>query len=231
MGWLINLFTSSLGKKLIMSLTGLFLIVFLVVHLAGNLQLLAGDGGEAFNLYADFMTGNPLIKFTSYGLYFFIILHAVLGLILWSQNRKAAQGLDRYAVKKLRGADNNPSLAKNMAALGTIILIFLMIHLYQFWFKMKIGSLPDITYGDVTVTNLYQPVFAAFTDIGFVLFYVACMFFLALHLKHGFWSAFQTLGLEHKKYTPFIKFLGLAYAILIPTGFAIIPLYFYLVHS
>lgn len=231
MGWLTVFFTSSIGKKLIMSLTGLFLIIFLLVHLAGNLQLLIDDRGEAFNIYGHFMTTNPLIKTTSYGLYFFILLHAVLGLVLWNQNRKSATGISRYAVKKLRGADSSPSLAKNMAALGTIILIFLIIHMYQFWFKMKTGAIPDVTYGDMTVANLYEPVFAAFTDLKFVIFYVVCMFFLALHLKHGFWSAFQTLGLNHKKYTPVIKFLGGAYSILVPLGFAIIPLYFYMVYS
>lgn len=231
MGWLFNFFTSSIGKKLIMSLTGLFLITFLLVHLVGNLQLLIPDDGEAFNIYGDFMTSNPFIKFTSYGLYFFILLHAILGLVLWSQNKKAATGTSRYAVNNLKGADNNPSLAKNMAALGTIVLIFLIIHMYQFWFKMKIGALPDVTYGDQTVSNLYEPVYAAFTNVGFVLFYVASMFFLALHLKHGFWSAFQTLGLSHKKYTPIIKLLGLAYSILIPLGFAIIPIYFYVAYS
>lgn len=231
MGWFINFISTSIGKKLIMSLTGIFLITFLVVHLIGNLQLMYSDEGEAFNLYADFMTSNPLIKSTSYGLYFFILLHAVLGLVLWSQNKKAATGSNRYAVNNTKAVNTNASVAKNMAALGTIILIFLIIHLYQFWFKMKMGTVPEITYGDATVANLYAPVFAAFTDLKFVLFYVACMFFLALHLRHGFQSAFQTLGLNHQKYTPLIQFLGLAYSILIPLGFAIIPLYFYVVHS
>ncbi|MFT4759585.1 MAG: succinate dehydrogenase / fumarate reductase cytochrome b subunit [Paraglaciecola sp.] len=231
MGWFINFISSSLGKKFIMSLTGIFLITFLLVHLIGNLQLLVSDDGEAFNLYADFMTSNPLIKFTSYGLYFFILLHAVLGIVLWSQNKKAATGLNRYAVNNTKAVNTNASVAKNMAALGTIILIFLIIHMYQFWFRMKIGDVPDVVYEGAAVADLYALVSVAFVDLKFVIFYVACMFFLALHLRHGFQSSFQTLGLNHKKYTPLIQFLGLAYSILIPLGFAIIPLYFFVVHS
>ena len=232
MGWFINFLTSSLGKKLVMSLTGIFLITFLPVHLIGNLQLLYADGGEAFNLYADFMANNLFIQFTAKGLYFFILLHTFLGLYLWRQNKKAATGAKRYAVSNTKATNStNAGVAKNMAAIGTIVFIFILIHMYQFWLKTKLGLLEDVTYGDVTVGNLYEPVYAAFTNLGFVLFYLVCMFFIGLHLKHGFQSAFQTLGLNHKKYTPFIQFLGTAYAVLIPLGFAIIPLYFYVVYS
>jgi len=94
--WLVNFMTSSIGKKLVVTLTGLFLITFLPVHLLGNLQLLYNDGGEAFNVYAKFMTSNPLIKFISYGLYFFILLHSVMGIISAITN-KSAKG-SKYAV-------------------------------------------------------------------------------------------------------------------------------------
>lgn len=232
MAWLFNLFTSSVGKKLIMSLTGIFLITFLPVHLAGNLQLLAGDGGEAFNIYADFMSNNAFIQFTAKGLYFFILLHTVLGIVLWFQNRKAATGKNRYAVNNTKATPAyNASLAKSMAAIGTIIFIFIVVHMAQFWLKTKLGTLDPVTYGDVTINDLYTPVYNTFTNLGFVIFYVVAMFFIGLHLKHGFQSAFQTLGLNHKKYTPIIQFLGLAYSILIPLGFAIIPLYFYVAYS
>ena len=214
-----------------MSLTGIFLITFLPVHLAGNFLLLAGDGGEAFNIYADFMTSNPLIKFISYGLYFFILLHTVLGLVLWSKNRKAATGRSRYAVNTTKATATNAGIAKNMAAIGTIILVFIVIHMYQFWFKMKIGDVAMATYDGVEVKNLFELVEATFTDFTFVMFYVACMAVIGLHLKHGFSSAFQSLGLNHKKYTPFIQLLGTAYSVLIPLGFAIIPLAFYLLYS
>ena len=226
MNWFSAFLTSSIGKKLIMSLTGLFLIVFLVVHLIGNLQLLIPDEGETFNLYAKFMTTNPLIKTVSYGLYAFILLHAIQGWLLWSKNRKARGG-QRYAVQNTRGKGTNPGLAKNMGWLGTVVFFFLLIHMYQFWFQMKIGALPMETYDGVEVKNLYAPVKAAFTNIGFVVFYVLSMFVIGAHLKHGFQSSFQSLGLNHQKYTPFIKFLGTAYAIIIPLGFAIIPIVFF----
>lgn len=226
MNWFTTFLTSSIGKKLIMSLTGLFLIVFLLVHLVGNLQLLAGDGGEAFNIYAEFMTTNPIIKTTSYGLYFFILLHAVQGWLLWSKNR-AARGGQGYAVQATRAKGTNAGLAKNMGWLGTIVFVFLLIHMYQFWLQMKMGGTEMVTIDGTEVKDLYALVSEAFSNPIYVLFYVAAMVIIAMHLKHGFQSAFQSLGLNHQKYTPFIRFLGNAYAILIPLGFAIIPIVFY----
>jgi len=222
MKWIINLFTSSIGQKLVMSLTGIFLITFLPVHLLGNLQLLADDGGESFNVYAKFMTGNPVIKTISYGLYAFILIHTVQGLALWFQNRNSRES--RYAVK---ATVNSSWASRNMGPLGMILLIFLIIHLAQFWFKMHWGSIDIVDIDGDKVKDLYGPVYVAFKNIFFVIFYVVCMGFIGLHLSHGFQSAFQSLGLNHKKYTPLIKGLGTAYSILIPLGFAIIPLYFY----
>lgn len=226
MSWLTNFFTSSLGRKVIMSLTGIFLITFLVVHLIGNLQLLLHDGGDQFNIYAAFMTTNPLIKTTSYLLYFGILLHAVQGWLIWSKNR-AARGSQRYAVHVTRATNTNASAAKNMGWLGTIIAVFLVLHLYQFWLQMKLGTLDPVTIDGETVKNLYIPVAAAFSNIGYVIFYVVCMIVIAFHLYHGFQSAFQTLGLNHRRWSPLIKLVGTIYSILIPLGFAIIPIYFY----
>ncbi len=221
MSWFSKFLTSSIGRKLIMSLTGLFLVVFLLVHLTGNLQLLFDDGGRQFNEYAEFMTSNPLIKATSYGLYFFILLHAIQGLLLWSKNR-AAKGRT-YAVKT---SENTTFAGRSMGWLGTIILIFLILHMWQFWFQMKIGGVPATSY-DADLRDLYQVVAYAFSQWWYVLFYVVSMVVISFHLLHGFQSAFQTLGLNHRKYTPLIKFIGLVYAILVPLGFAIIPLFFY----
>ncbi len=210
-----------------MSLTGLFLIVFLVVHLTGNLQLLAGDDGKAFNLYAYFMTTNPLIKTVSYLLYAGILLHAIQGWILWQKNRKA-RGSQRYAVKVNRVAGTNSFAASNMAWLGTIIFVFIVVHMYQFWLQMKLGATPMATYDGKTVKDLYALVSVTYQNLGFVIFYVVSMVVIAYHLLHGFQSAFQTLGINHRKYTPFIKGVGIAYAILIPLGFASIPIIMYL---
>ncbi|MCB9295013.1 MAG: succinate dehydrogenase cytochrome b subunit [Lewinellaceae bacterium] len=229
MSWFSNFLTSSIGRKVVMSLTGLFLIVFLLIHLVGNLQLLYDDSGEKFNLYAKFMTTNPLIKTVSYLLYASILIHAIQGWLLWSKNRKA-RGQQGYAVKTTRSTGTNSFAASNMGWLGTIIFVFIAIHLYQFWLQMKLGNLPMANYDGEQVKDLYAIVSAAYENLGFVIFYVLSMVVIAFHLLHGFQSAFQTLGINHQKYTPFIKGLGKVYSILIPLGFAIIPVYMYLFH-
>lgn len=225
MGWLLKFFSSSIGRKFIMSATGLFLMLFLIVHLLGNLQLLKDDGGEAFNTYAFFMTHNPLIKIVSYSLYAFILIHAYMGIALWRAN-KAARGDVRYAVNHVRP---NERASRNMAWLGIVIFVFLIIHLYQFWLQMKMGVLPavDVAAYDHPVQNLYLPVAEAYSNLGYVLFYVVCMGVVGFHLWHGFWSSFQTLGLDHKRYTPLIKGVGYIYAIVVPILFALIPILFY----
>lgn len=224
MSWFKQFLTSSIGRKLLMSLTGLFLIVFLLVHLLGNLQLLTDSTGESFNVYAQFMTTNPVIKFTSYGLYFFILLHIVQGLLIWSKNR-AARGDQGYAVNVTRATQTNGNIAKRMGALGSIIMVFLGLHLYQFWYKMHWKLVPSETDG---LKDLYSLVATTYEDPLFVAIYVASMVAIAFHLWHGFQSAFQTLGLNHKKYTPFIQLVGKVYAVLIPLAYAIIPIYMYL---
>jgi len=222
MSWITNFLTSSVGRKVIMSLTGLFLIQFLLIHLIGNLQLLAGDGGQQFNVYAQFMTSNPIIKTVSIVLYGSILLHIIQGLAIWRQNSNARKS--RYAVNK---SPNTDFASRNMAWLGIIIMVFLILHLWQFWFQMKFGILDSEDYGDGPVKNLYYPVAYAFKQWWYVVAYVLAMGVIGLHLKHGFQSSFQTLGLNHKKYTPIIKTLGLIYSVLVPLGFAIIPIYFY----
>jgi succinate dehydrogenase / fumarate reductase, cytochrome b subunit len=226
MSWITKFFSSSIGQKVIMSLTGLFLMLFLVVHLLGNLQLLADDGGEAFNTYAFFMTHNPLIKLISYSLYFFILLHAYQGIALWLYNR-SARGNSRYAVQHTRSTER---ASRNMAWLGIVIFIFLILHLWQFWLQMKMGVLPpvEVEAYDHPVQNLYLPVMEAFANPLYVLFYVVCMVVVGFHLWHGFWSAFQTLGLSHKRYTPLIKTVGYVYSVGMAVGFAIIPIVVYL---
>ena len=210
-----------------MSLTGIFLILFLTVHLIGNLQLLAGDGGEKFNIYADFMGNNTLVQIISKGNFFFILLHAFLGIALWLGNRSAKGG--KYAVNATK---NSSFASRNMAWLGWIILFFITIHLYQFYLQMKFpdlfGSSNLVTYGDAEVRDLYTLVAETFSNPINIIVYVISMIAIAFHLNHGFQSAFQTLGLNHKKYTPIIKGLGAGYSILVPLLFAAIPIVFYL---
>ncbi|MBL0111808.1 MAG: succinate dehydrogenase cytochrome b subunit [Saprospiraceae bacterium] len=224
MNWILQFFKSSLGKKIIMSLTGLFLCLFLVVHLMGNFQLLKDDEGEAFNKYTYFMTHNPLIKFISYSLYTFILLHTIQGLILVYENRKSR--ISNYNTK-------HPSKttfgSRHMGLLGTMILFFLVGHMGDFWFKMKQGVLETVNYVDYeAMQNLYSRVSMAYDQWWIVLLYVISMVVLAFHLEHGFQSAFQTLGFNHPRYTPIIKGIGRLFCILIPLGFAIIPIYHFL---
>lgn len=226
MNWLLRFFTTSIGRKLIMSLTGLFLITFLVIHLIGNLQLLNDDGGYSFNTYAYFMTHNGLIKSISYGLYLFLILHAFQGIVITIHNKKSRS--TRYKTYQYR----NPSFASsNMAIFGLLILAFLLMHMGDFWLKMKLGQLNLVEYEgfDHAVADLYTRVNTAFGVWWIVLLYVIGQVALFFHLKHGFYSAFQTLGWHHPKYTPIIKGFGLIYSIVIPLGFALIPLYIFFV--
>lgn len=222
MGWFSKFLTSSIGRKLVMALTGIFLTLFLAIHLLGNLQLLQNDGGQAFNVYAYFMTHNPLIKTVSYLLYAAILLHAVQGILLWRDN-KAARGPNRYAVTHTRSTER---ASRSMGWLGIIIFVFIILHLYQFWFQMHWGNLGMVQYEgyDYEVKNLYALVAQSYENIGFVLFYVFSMIVVGYHLWHGFWSSFQTLGLNHPKYTPLIHWIGAAYSVIIPLLFALIPL-------
>lgn len=206
-----------------MALTGLFLILFLVVHLIGNLQLLKSDEGHAFNIYAQFMTSNPLIKAISWVNYAFILIHIIWSIILTRRNRRA-RGSEGYAVNR----NSSHWTSRNMGILGTFIFIFLVIHLRSFWYEMHWGGIPTSTYDGEQYKNLYAVVDKAYADIWFVILYVVSMALLAFHLFHGFGSAFQTLGWNHVKYNPLIKFIGVAFAIIVPALFALIPVYMYI---
>ncbi len=207
-----------------MSLTGLFLILFLIVHLAGNLSLLANDGGETFNAYTDFMSHNPLIQTVAKGNYLFILLHAILGIVLAVTNKKAKGG--KYAVTP----KNNTSWASNnMALLGILIFAFLFMHMGHFWYNFKFGDM-EYTYqlaDGSMVLDAYAKVNAIMSETVWMVAYLVGLAALAFHLWHGFASAFQTLGLNHKKYTPLIHGLGKVFSIVVPAGFAVLPLYIY----
>lgn len=223
MNWFLKLLSSSIGRKLLMALTGLFLILFLVIHLIGNLQLLKDDNGEAFNVYAKFMTTNPIIVTISYVNYACILVHVVWALLLTLKNRKA-RGSQGYAVVN----NSSPWTSRNMGILGTFILIFLVIHLRGFWYEMHWGGIPTANYDGVEVKDLYATVDAAYSQAWYVGIYVFSMLILAFHLWHGFASSFQTLGLNHKKYNPVIAFVGKAFSIIIPALFALIPIWMFL---
>jgi succinate dehydrogenase / fumarate reductase, cytochrome b subunit len=220
MTWFTKFLSSSLGKKLFMALTGIFLILFLAVHLAGNLQLLNDDGGKSFNVYAEFMSTNTLVQFVSKGNFAFILLHVVWALVLAIQNRKARgpQGYTKVT------STSSIWASRNMGILGTLILIFLVIHLKDFWAAMHFGGISTVTYDGHEVRDLAGLVSVWFSKSWYVGLYVFCMGALGFHLWHGFESAFQTLGLNHLKYNAVISFVGRAFAIIVPALFAWIPI-------
>lgn len=205
-----------------MALTGLFLIIFLVVHLIGNLQLLHHDEGRAFNVYAQFMTSNPVIKIVSWVNYIMILLHVIWAIWLTKRNR-SARGPEGYAVTN----KNATWSSRNMGILGTLILIFIVIHLRGFWYEMHWGGIPTQNYDGAETKDLYTIVDFAYTQPLYVVLYVFSMIVLAFHLYHGFGSAFQTLGLNHVKYNGVIRFVGVAFAIIVPALFALIPIVMY----
>ena len=214
---------SSLAKKYWMALTGLFLCVFLIAHLAGNLQLLdmSPAGQLKFNAYAKFMTTFPLVKVVSYILYASILFHAFDGILLAIQNRKARPV--KYAYEKANA--NSTWHSRQMALLGTLVLVFIVIHMKAFWYEMHWGALGMDADGN---RDLYTLVAAAFSQIWYVAVYVICMAVLAFHLLHGFSSAFQSLGLNHPRYTPLIKTVGVFFAVVIPVFFALIPVWMFI---
>jgi succinate dehydrogenase / fumarate reductase cytochrome b subunit len=223
MKWILDLFSSTLGRKLLMALTGLFLILFLVVHLAGNLQLLKHDQGRAFNVYAEFMGTNSIVQLISKGNFFFILLHAFISLALTVRNRRA-RGQAGYAIS----GKSSIWASRNMGILGTVILIFLVIHLKNFWYSQHYGEMAMASYSDhEPVKDLFSLVMLWFSKGWYVALYVFCMAALGFHLWHGFASAFQTLGLNHSKYNLLISIVGRGFAIIVPALFAWIPLAIY----
>ena len=219
---------SSLAKKYAMALTGLFLCLFLVGHLVGNLQLfkLGEDGRMAFNAYAQFMTTFPLVKLLSYLTYAAVLFHMVDGIVLSLQNRKARPV--GYHVEK--GSANAGWSSRNMGVLGTIILVFLVSHMQTFWYQMHFGDIPMIDgMKDLhtVVLDFFNPAknnLAGVAVAGYVLAQVA----LGFHLVHGFQSGFQSMGLNHPKYTPIIERAGLAFSFVVPLLFASIPVYLFI---
>ncbi len=218
------LLKSSLAKKYWMSLTGLFLCLFLIVHLAGNLTLLkdAADAGPAFNAYTEFMTSFPLIKISSYLLYFSILFHAIDGILILTRENKKARPVN-YAYNKPER--NSIWASRNMGVLGTAIFVFIVLHMANFWFKYKFT---DIAMGPGDLPDMYGIVVASFQEGWYTAVYVVSMIVLGFHLWHGFDSAFQTLGINHHKYSPIIQGVGRFYSVVIPALFAIIPIYIFL---
>lgn len=208
MNWLTKTLGSSIGKKLMMAVTGLSFCGFLSVHLAGNLTIYGGK--EAFNSYAEHLHAlGPLITVAEVVLLVFAVVHVVTGLTLFYQN--LASRPVRYRINRSAGGRTIGSAT--MPYTGIFLLIFVILHLMNFHFV------------DKTDTTIYNLVAAAFSKPLLVVFYIVAMVVAAIHVSHGLWSAFQTMGASHTKYTPLIKTLSAVFAILVGVGFGFLPIY------
>lgn len=218
MGWLIDFFKSSIGKKLLMGLTGLFLCSFLLIHLSGNFSLYIGK--DAFNAYTDILSNSPLIKVAEVVMVLFFVVHIFMSTTLTLENRQARP--QPYAMDVSAGA--RTFMSSYMFHTGAIVFIFLFLHIWAFKYGDWSHS-PALIHQPDNLT-LYDLVALRFGEIYYSIGYVLAMMVLGFHLNHAFQSAFQTLGLNHKKYTPFIKKLGTTYAFVIAIGFSSFPIYF-----
>ncbi|MFN8310001.1 MAG: succinate dehydrogenase cytochrome b subunit [Chitinophagales bacterium] len=212
-------FKSSIGKKVVMALTGLFLIIFLVVHCTINAMVYFNDGGATFSYYAHFMGTNLIIRTIEIGLVAGFLIHIIDGLMLFFQNRAARP----VKYKHNRPQANSTWYSRSMALLGTIILLFLVVHTSQFWIPNR-GS--QLLHGEEL--NLFQMMQMEFSEWYTVVIYLVGCFSLFWHLLHGFGSAFQSLGLNHLKYNGIIRVVGIAFAIIVPLLFASMPVAFFM---
>ena len=222
-----NYITSTIFRKILAALSGLFLTLFLLGHLAGNLQLFISgiEGQTQFNKYALFMTTNPVVKILSIVTYLSILLHVILTLYLSFKSRQARP--IGYAVSS--GSANSTWSSNNMAILGSFLLLFIIVHMRSFWYEMHFGDMPYQHLDDGTkIKDLYLITTSAFANPIYTLFYVLSMLALALHLKHGVESAVQTIGLKLPNYEKSLKYIGSFIAVVIPVTFASIPIYLYI---
>jgi len=213
MGWLLNSLNSSIGKKFIMAVTGTCLLLFLIIHFIGNMTLYWGE--QAFNGYVGALgIVKPVIRVIEIILASIFLLHIYNGIRLWYQNKKA-----RPVNYTVNAASKNSTLfSRTMFITGSIIFIFLVLHLQTIWYKFNFSGGEE--------GNLFYILVDWFQVPWYSILYIAAMFLLGMHLNHGFQSAFQTFGWNHNKYSPLIKALGTIYSIIMAAGFASIPIYF-----
>lgn len=215
MGWLSKSLNSSIGKKIIMALTGLSLILFLTVHFINNMFLFFGK--EGFNTLVHSLDSiKPLVRVAELMLLILFGFHIFNGIKLWWENRQASP--EKYAINA--SSENSTFFSRTMPYTGGIILVFLILHLSSLWVKYNFGMEGSHEYYDVIVET--------FSSLPIAIAYVIVMISLGFHINHAFQSAFQTFGWHHKKYTPLVEFIGTAYAVIFAVGFSAIPIYFYI---
>lgn len=212
---MLKFLNSSLGKKIVMSATGLFLIAFLSEHLYTNLLLLANDGGASYNEASHEMVRNIIIRIIEIGLFAGLFLHIFQSVRLTIENRRARP----IGYKVLKTGETSKWYSRTMLITGSFIFFFLVVHLYKFFLPYRITGLEDHTISYLVKITFQNPLF--------VVFYVFSFTLLSFHLNHGFQSAFQTLGLNNKTYTPLLKLLGTLFALIMWLGYTAIPVLFY----
>jgi succinate dehydrogenase / fumarate reductase cytochrome b subunit len=217
-----GLFSSSVGTKLLIGLTGLALFTYLLLHLAGNALVFAGP--EIFNEYSHLLISNPLIIPIEIGLLLVFLLHVYKAVRMWIANQGARPVA--YEKKRYAGHTSRKSLASSsMIASGLVILFFVMIHVKQF----KFGSWYQ-TAGNAEIRDLYRTEIEVFQQPLWVAFYAIATLIVGLHLRHGIASGLQSIGLDHPLYTRRLTVWGIVFAALIGGGLAIIPIWVYLTH-
>ncbi len=216
----------TIAQKILMALTGLFLCLFLVVHLVGNLPLLMPLPAAQlrFNAYSEALSHNPLIRLASLVTLASVLVHTLVSLVLTRRNRSARSV--RYAVA--RPAETSPWYARRMGLLGTILLLFLLVHMRTFWWEYKFGEVGVDAAGR---RDLYGVVVAAFQAEWYTALYVLCMGALGYHLLHGVASASRTLGLHHRRYGRWLEGLGITFAVGVSAGFAVLPVFVYIMRG
>ncbi|MDA3867871.1 MAG: succinate dehydrogenase cytochrome b subunit [Salinivirgaceae bacterium] len=217
---------SSIGRKVLVSLSGLFLMVFLLVHLAVNLTLIFDDTGDLFNQAAHFMATNPAIKIMEPALALGFVIHILYTIIVTVSNYMARPA--RYDKRNSKETGGWPS--RNMFFLGSTILVFLVIHVWNFFWKMRVSGDPlldHIMIDGEQMENSYNLVATLFkTSYIYSSIYILGVISLGLHLSHGFWSAFHTIGLNNDVWMPRLRNIAVVYAAIIAGGFIAIPVYF-----
>jgi succinate dehydrogenase / fumarate reductase, cytochrome b subunit len=222
-------FTSSVGKKIVMAVTGLSLILFLIVHVTVNACMWAivfvpGDNGEVFNKAAHWLGSTLVPRVLEIGLFLFIIIHVIQGYVLEVQNRQK-RGIN-YQIKM--GSEGSRWYRKSMGLLGTLIFLFLIVHIADFWIPSRFGGLNEIYYDGKEYHNLYGKMIEVFQNPYIVTLYIVGCISLAYHLIHGFQSSFRTIGVSNKKYMAMINGTGIAFSIIVSLLFAMMPVSVYL---
>jgi len=221
-----RMWQSMVGKKVVMAVSGILLMLFLVAHLAGNLTMLVPDGGELFNEYAHKLESMGVLLYVAEaGLLAIFLFHVIAAFQVYFSKKRARAG--SYAVEQSKGGPSKLTVAsRSMIITGIILLIFIPAHIWMF--KYNAGQ--EFTYTEVggeQVKDLYRVVVEKFQNPVITFWYTAVMVLLGLHLRHGFWSALQSLGAMSPRFTPVIYTIGFVFALLLAGGFLLLPLYFF----